>query len=182
MVEAAAAAADGEATLYLAEDSTLGALHGDTSRFATTATRCSADGLQLTPGPSVRTVTIAHVAQDCGTSAVALVRIATEGTEYEVLEGIGLLRPEVVVSEFFGRGHPRAAREAPGTNAMIEAMIARGYRRWIGLIEVGESLQVRRNPQTFPEDCAGCLFFFAANDVFSIAARWCDENLVGGCQ
>lgn len=184
VVEAALGSADGTAVLQLAQDQSLGRVFGDMTLFGTTRTSVpSSGGLTFAAGPKVRMTTFAHLAQDSAASnSVAIAKINVQGTEHAVLDGFGLLRPEVVVSEFWGRRHLLNEPDAAEPEHMIERMIARGYRRWIGFVHLGDDLRARLNPRTFPDDCWGNLFFFAELEPFSIASRWCNQNLVGGCQ
>ncbi len=180
VVESAVSATVGAAKLLLATDSSLGAVHGDTSRFSTIASGPVGPGLSFTEGPMVRTTTVAELAST-SKGGVAFLKVSAAGVEFEAFRGLGNVRPEVIVAKFRGRRSLLGWPEGFDTDALIEQMIASGYRRWIGFVPSRNSLQVRVNPRTFPDDSEGHLFFIAEREVFSAATRWCDQNLMGGC-
>ncbi len=176
---------DGTATLMLATDTSRGQFFGDTTLFSTTRSDPPEVelGLEFSPGPSVKTTTLANLAKRLTkTSPVALVKIDTEGTEHAVLDGMGDLRPEVLVAEFWGRGYLLNGPDPVDPEVLIERMIGLGYRRWIAFVHSGDTLRARPNARSFPAEAWGNFFFFADLEPFTVAVRWCDQSLANGCR
>lgn len=105
--------------------------------------------------------------------AVGILKTDTEGHDAQVLRGMGALRPELVVCEYFTEGlypgwngaHPHVA---------IELMRERGYARYLATKRVGEFEYCSASPAAFLPRQWGNLFFlteelFAASEETLVA-------------
>jgi FkbM family methyltransferase len=176
---------DGVTTLMLATDTSPGKFFGDTTLFSTTRSVVPEvkEGLAFSTGPEVKTTTLSSLAKKMTkASPIALVKVDTEGTEHAVLDGLGDLRPEVLVAEFWGRGYLLNGPEPVDPELLIERMIGLGYRRWIAFVHSGDTLRARPNARSFPAEAWGNFFFFADLEPFTAALRWCDQSLANGCR
>lgn len=181
---AAAATSSDTANLYIASDVSPGKLYGDVSLFSTLRQPSDIDGLTFSVGEVVRTVTLAQVVDDLGwPTNVGLIKLDTEGNEYEVLKGLGTIRANVFVIEFWGREYLlNGSAPIRPTADVLEFMTSRGYRRWIAFVNHNGKLRAAVNQRSFPDDCWGNIFFFDDVDNFVVAETWCDKNLMSGCR
>lgn len=92
--------------------------------------------------------------------AIGILKTDTEGHDLFVLQGLGGLRPELVVCEFFTEGVYQGwehARPEP----LVAHMRARGYARYLATKRVGEFEYCSASPTGFVPGQWGNLFFLS---------------------
>lgn len=99
--------------------------------------------------------------------SIGILKTDTEGNDYFVLSGLGEVRPEVVVCEFFSEGvyegwdHGRP-------ELLIELMAGLGYRRYLAIKRWGAWEMAVSGPAAFKAGDWGNLFFFR-DALFDVA-------------
>ena len=100
-------------------------------------------------------------------AAVGILKTDTEGHDVRVLRGLGPMRPELVVCEYFTEGLYAGWEEARPQLA-IELMRSKGYSRYLATKRVGEFEYCSASPTGFLPRQWGNLFFLA-DELFAAA-------------
>jgi FkbM family methyltransferase len=90
---------------------------------------------------------------------VGILKIDTEGNDLNVLRGLGSLRPEVIICEYFTQGLYEGWVEGAPEKA-IEHMRELGYKMFIAIKRMGDLEVVGLCTSLFEEKQWGNLFFF----------------------
>lgn len=107
------------------------------------------------------------VAEGVLPAAVGILKTDTEGHDVGVLRGMGAMRPEVVLCEYFTEGLYPGWSEAHPSLA-IELMRSRGYERYVATKRSGEFEYCSASPAGFLPRQWGNLFFLR-DDLFAAA-------------
>jgi FkbM family methyltransferase len=172
---------DGERDLHLAADRSTDGRWRDPARFASLVPHAMPADL-----PFERSVRVPVRSLDSLRRGreipddVGLLKVDTEGLDLEVLQGMGALRPQVVMAEFWDETIPFGG--LPATNrldALVAEMRRRGYgehvvifRRW----GEGEAAFYCHLSQSV-EGSWGNVLFFREPALFAAAQRWCTAAL-----
>jgi FkbM family methyltransferase len=125
----------------------------------------------------VKTLESLHLSSEIP-SDIGLVKIDTEGSDLEVILGMGDNRYPLVVAEFWDPKFPFAYF---GANNKLEDMVAemkrRGYDWFIVIYKIFASNDVSYycNNKFSIENSWGNVFFFQDYQVFSTALQWCSS-------
>jgi FkbM family methyltransferase len=107
---------------------------------------------------------------------LGVVKIAAAGDDLDVIQGLGNLRPSVLVAEFRNEAHVPAKGEAFNSlPRVVREMRARGYKFNLSLYRLGglEKSHFVSNTLRAPEGALGNVFFFAETSIFEKALNWC---------
>ena len=107
---------------------------------------------------------------------LGVVKIAAAGNDLHVIQGLGNLRPSVIVAEFRNEAHVPAKGEAFNSLPnLVREMRARGYKFNLSLYRLGglEKSHFVSNTLRAPEGALGNVFFFAETSIFEKALNWC---------
>jgi FkbM family methyltransferase len=107
---------------------------------------------------------------------LGVVKIAAAGNDFQVIQGLGNLRPSVIVADFRNEAHVPAKGEAfNSVPCVVREMRARGYRFNLSLYRLGglEKSHFVSNTLRAPEGASGNVFFFAETSIFEKALNWC---------
>ncbi len=118
---------------------------------------------------------------------IGILKTDTEGNDYFVLTGLGVLRPEVIVCEFFSEGIYEGW-EHSRPELLIELMKKLGYRRYLVIKRWKFFELTLSGPTSFNAGDWGNLFFF--DDIFFEVAEStittfiseCNQTFVGGLE
>jgi len=115
---------------------------------------------------------------------IDFLKIDTEGYDFEVISGLGPVRPAVVQSEFWGKGfvfvrEERQDEQLANSELVIRTMRGLGYHWNLVIFRVeGESLiRFAANLAEAPHQAWGNLLFFREHALFLEAFRWCQTSL-----
>lgn len=98
---------------------------------------------------------------------VGIFKTDTEGNDIAVLKGLGELRPELVVCEYFTEGL-YSGWESARPEAAIELLRSKGYSRYIATKRIGEFEYCTASPAGFLPKQWGNLFFLS-DELFAAA-------------
>ncbi len=90
--------------------------------------------------------------------SLGVLKIDTEGNDLRVLRGLGPVRADVIICEFFTAGIYNGWTDAEPTGLIRQAQEL-GYHRWLAVRRRGPSELVTLDPLTFTEKEWGNLFF-----------------------
>jgi len=110
---------------------------------------------------------------------LGVLKTDTEGNDLAVLKGMGSLRPEVVVCEYFTEGLYRGWENARPELA-IELMSSLGYRRAVAIKRIDELEYCAASPMGFLPRQWGNLFFFS--DALFAAAQGALARFLAGVE
>ena len=96
-----------------------------------------------------------------------ILKIDTEGNDLRVLRGLGPIRADVILCEFFTQGIYNGWKEAEPAR-LIEEGRKLGYSHWLAIRRRGENELISLNPLSFTEKEWGNLIF-VREPVFSAA-------------
>jgi FkbM family methyltransferase len=97
-------------------------------------------------------------------AAVGILKTDTEGQDINVLRGMGAMRPELVVCEYFTEGlYPGWENARP--SLAVDLMRSRGYARYVAIKRRGELEYCSASPTGFLPRQWGNLFFMR-DDLF----------------
>lgn len=117
------------------------------------------------------------------TATLGILKIDTEGRDLAVLQGMGAMRPELVICEFFTDGLYEGWHAA-APHLAIEHMRSLGYERYVAFKRVEEFEQCVMGPCEFLPRQWGNLFFFRGDffkrveAVITIFLADCERSLV----
>ena len=123
------------------------------------------------------------VAEGVLSTAVGILKIDTEGRDLAVLRGMGSMRPEMVICEFFTAGL-YAGWHAAEPQLAIEHMRSIGYASYVAFKRVEGFEQCVMGPCEFLARQWGNLFFFTddlyarAESTITAFLSTCERNLV----
>jgi FkbM family methyltransferase len=179
---------DGVLPLHIASGSSEGS--GDPSLYNTFAPHAFPEGIALESALDVPVKTIKGLVDATVLPRdIGLVKIDTEGFDFEVVIGLGDLLPPIVVTEFWGDDFVLAKDRDPATpghpNLLLREMRSRGYWWSLMLFRVNDAdgssniVRFTCNSQRVPRNSWGNVFFFREHEPFVQALRWCSIVLPG---
>jgi len=170
---------NGRAQLYLAKDKTPDGAFGDLTLFSSLQARQGVWGLEQAPGAMVQTATVDQLRQDAGwPEQIGLVKIDVEGSELEVLRGLGSTRPEALLVEYWGEEYIFATDSSrAGIKPLLDAIEPHGLGCWLALIHRGDSVWFDVNPRSVPADTWGNVLFVQDRETFAAVTAWCAGHL-----
>jgi FkbM family methyltransferase len=108
------------------------------------------------------------------------VKIATGGTELDVIRGLGGLRPTVIAAKFRSEGeNPGRSKGLASLPNLVREVRGLGYTFNLSVFRIGslEKLRFLSNSVRAPGRSGGEVFFFAETWTFEKALNWCDVFL-----
>lgn len=173
---------DGTAELLVAAD-TSGADKWDTSLFHSTVRHPMLSDLSFSSTVSVPVRSLASLTRDGQIPAeAAVLKIDTEGADFEVIKGIGPASFAVVVTEYWDREHPFGRAGHGDITTIARELRARGYMWHIALYRVDETgeLGFYCNARgSVPKSWGNCVHF-RDFELFRRAVAWCDRVFAAG--
>lgn len=121
---------------------------------------------------------------ECGEipSDLGVLKTDTEGNDLNVLRGLGTLRPEIIICEYFTQGLYGGWSEA-APDLIIEYMRGLGYQTYLATKRIGDLEFIGMGMALYQEKQWGNLFFFRedfyekANPAIAECIRSNEENL-----
>ncbi len=168
--QVAAGSAEGEAELGLVTDPT--GNYGDPTRYGSIADLPLAPGLVRSGSVRVKVRRLDDLVRDHGITQPSIIKVDAEGTDLEVMRGLGALRPAVLQVEFWDETVPLSA---PGATNRIPELAAQArlqglpwslvvFRQW-----GSDRIAFYANRAASPERSWGNAFFFADQALFQRA-------------
>jgi FkbM family methyltransferase len=168
--QVAAGSAEGEAELGLVTDPT--GNYGDPTRYGSIADLPLAPGLVRSGSVKVRVRRLDDLVRDLGITPPSIIKVDAEGTDLEVMRGLGALRPAVLQVEFWDETVPLSS---PGATNRVPELAAQArlqglpwslvvFRQW-----GSDRIAFYANRGASPERSWGNAFFFADQAIFQRA-------------
>jgi hypothetical protein len=106
---------------------------------------------------------------------LGLVKIAIGGNEHSVIQGLGDLRPSILIAEFRRGSREPKKRETSGCRpGLVAEARERGYKASLVIYRLGDLERWHFLSNTrVPEGSRGHAFFFAETSLFEKALHWC---------
>ncbi|HTP52996.1 MAG TPA: FkbM family methyltransferase [Anaeromyxobacteraceae bacterium] len=179
--ECAAGAEDGTGDLHIPVDRSEDRRYGDADRYSSLTPHPMPEDLpfERTARVTVRSLESLRRSGEVE-SEVGLLKVDAEGHDLDVLRGMGDVRPDLVVAEFWDPAIP-FARDCPGSrlDEMVREMRRRGYARHLVIFRQwgdGAAAYFSGLGQS-PEGSWGNVLFFRDEGLFERARRWCAGTL-----
>ncbi|HEY0790885.1 MAG TPA: FkbM family methyltransferase [Chthoniobacterales bacterium] len=160
-------------------------LRGDASLYNTFRPHFVRDNIQFdsTVEVPVRTISALVEAGEIP-AAIDFLKVDTEGFDLEVIKGLGDLRPQIVQTEFWGKGFVFVRNEPDPTllvnsREVIENMRGRGYL-WnlvVFRVEGSEFVRLATNLAEAPPRTWGNILFFREHAIYREGFRWAQGSL-----
>lgn len=170
--------ADRTGRLHLAVDA--GGRGGDVSLFHTLVPHATDDNLRFAETLEVPVHSLGRLVSD-GTipERIGLLKIDTEGSDLEVMRGLGSLRAAAVMAEFWDAEHD-FARSGRGRLAdLVSEMRSRGYRWYLVIYHVDHQHVIsyyQNRSDTVPHSW-GNVVFFESQSLLHEALSWVSDVL-----
>jgi FkbM family methyltransferase len=175
-----------ETTLPLHVASESGAdQRGDASLYNTFRPHFVRDNVQFNSTLAVPVRTISSlVAAGEVPADIDFLKVDTEGFDLEVVKGLGDLRPQIVQTEFWGKGFVFVRNEADpsllvNSREVIQNMRVRGYL-WnlvIFRVEGADFVRFATNLAEAPPRTWGNILFFRDHTIYQEGFRWTQASL-----
>jgi len=171
-------AEDGKGKLYVAAD--VAGRGGDVSLFHTLAPHSTAANLDFgesveVPVRSLGSLVSAGVIPE----RVGLLKIDTEGSDLEVMRGLGALRASAVMAEFWDAEHEFGKSGRGRLSDLVDEMRKRGYRWHLVIYHVDHNATVsyyQNRSDTIPKSW-GNVLFFESQQLLQEALGWVADVL-----
>lgn len=177
----AAGSFDGEAELHLVADTTADQRYASgLSLYSSLSRHALVEGLAFAQSVRVPVRRLDSLAAEGQIpSEIGILKIDAEGSDLDVIEGVGELRPEIVQVEFWDPAFVFGAGDARNALALtVPALRAMGYRRHIviGRMPGGPVVYYCNLPVSIPNTWGNAIFF-REEASFQAARRWCESSI-----
>ncbi len=111
--------------------------------------------------------------------SVGLLKIDTEGLDFEVIAGMGKIRPAIVMAEFWDATHPFGRAGHGRLDELVKVMRRRGYERHIVIYHLDPTRTISYywgRSETVGQSW-GNVIFFSNHSLFVKAMQWCEAVL-----
>ncbi len=170
---------DGVQPLYFCKDLSGEDKYADLTLYSTLKLHPTPVDLQFASkvDVSVRSLTSLHASGEVP-KEVGLVKIDTEGNDFEVILGMNSHRYPVVILEYWDREHVFGGADESSVSYLVKQMRMRQYPWHVVIYRTADNrISFYPNRTQSPGGTWGNIFFFQDYDVFCQALRWCSTSL-----
>jgi FkbM family methyltransferase len=171
--------ADDVGTLHVAVDGS-DAKKWNASLFHSLVPHPMLDDLRFNQTEAVQIRSLASLAAEGAVPThVAVLKIDTEGHDQAVIDGLGSVHSEVIVTEFWDNQHPFGTAGHAELATAVTQLRGLGYLSHIVIYRVDTEGQLGfycNSRATLPHSWGNAVFF-RDHALFGKAVAWCDQNL-----